>query len=292
MFRGTVSENQESMRPPVCSYHNKAMYKDRKILPFMSEAQCWQREIKMRTHRYLTVHAGSRIDRSIYVDANGRIGCASLGPLFFLVNDRRTPHADAESSRREISDNNLTDDGLHSIDFAAFTYLRSFGDEAGYVRKLLLGKRSYQAHLRRLNISFDPHFGKKLAPVFRRQLCGARSGRLPTNDFDRALIHSSRRYASECYPNCDSASHMIVYTKMVLRAQNARTATLNELWWREFADGVPRDQLSIMYCLGIVRRRLGLRWLSLNNVSNSKHQWLVKLYRRKAYEAPSTKEAL
>ena len=53
--------------------------------------------------------------------------------------------------------------------------------------------------------------------------------------------------------------HIHIYIgKVLLRAMNPRTCVFNELWWSEFADGAPRDQLSFGFSLNTGELCLGI----------------------------------
>ena len=48
------------------------------------------------------------------------------------------------------------------------------------------------------------------------------------------------------------------YGKVLVRAHGERTSYFNEVWWREFAGGVPRDQLSLAWSIGKARSEVNL----------------------------------
>jgi len=39
------------------------------------------------------------------------------------------------------------------------------------------------------------------------------------------------------------------YGKIVIRANNTRSAAFNDCWWREFSGGIARDQVSLYFCM-------------------------------------------
>ncbi|KAJ1456604.1 hypothetical protein M885DRAFT_517439 [Pelagophyceae sp. CCMP2097] len=53
------------------------------------------------------------------------------------------------------------------------------------------------------------------------------------------------------------------YGKVLVRAHTTRTCKFSEVWWHEFANGVPRDQLSLLWAAGAAKRH-GFVRASLN----------------------------
>ena len=63
--------------------------------------------------------------------------------------------------------------------------------------------------------------------------------------------------------NGDADWGSTMYGKVLVRRHNEKTTLFNELWWREFTSGAPRDQLSMRWCVREAERRLGLEYLRL-----------------------------
>ena len=51
---------------------------------------------------------------------------------------------------------------------------------------------------------------------------------------------------------------------------NPRTCMFNELWWSEFADGAPRDQLSLAFSLNTAARQVNFTTVVLTERKGDK----------------------
>mmetsp|Transcript_4199 Transcript_4199/g.11863 ORF Transcript_4199/g.11863 Transcript_4199/m.11863 type:complete len:119 (+) Transcript_4199:2-358(+) len=60
----------------------------------------------------------------------------------------------------------------------------------------------------------------------------------------------------------------VVYGKALVRRNNERTRQLGECWWSEFTRGMPRDQVSLHYCLLASHQSAGLDFRFLNGPGN------------------------
>ena len=65
------------------------------------------------------------------------------------------------------------------------------------------------------------------------------------------------------YRGLSPEENQTLYGKVMVRWHTERSARFNELWWREYVGGVPRDQLSMRYCMREATRQAGLVTASL-----------------------------
>lgn len=56
----------------------------------------------------------------------------------------------------------------------------------------------------------------------------------------------------------------IGYGKVIVRGRSSRTRHFNSIWWREFCDGVPRDQISYKFAMRTAEVEVGLQTELLN----------------------------
>ena len=52
-------------------------------------------------------------------------------------------------------------------------------------------------------------------------------------------------------------SRPVCSVQVLIRAHNNRTRLFDQMWWREYAGGLPRDQLSSGFCVREAARRVG-----------------------------------
>lgn len=125
------------------------------------------------------------------------------------------------------------DDASDKADFAAFVFDRSAVDEGKYVKKYLVRR----FHLRR------PEHVAGLGAKLQVQM--------------------------ERYKHLNRT----IYGKVLVRSHNMRTCLFNELWWREFTRGLPRDQLSLLWATERAGQLGGFRFTPLNRGKGKRLCW-------------------
>lgn len=94
-------------------------------------------------------------------------------------------------------------------DLGAYDFPRSLDEEAAWIRRYLILK--------------NPKFNTTFA--------------------QQRLNHTLRRQVARYKAHGDHMWNRTMYGKVILRWHSIRTMYFGELWWREYAHGVPRDQL-------------------------------------------------
>ncbi|KAL1499395.1 hypothetical protein AB1Y20_011601 [Prymnesium parvum] len=118
---------------------------------------------------------------------------------------------------------------LNSTDLAAYDFGRDLAGEAAWVRRYLL----------------------------------SRTVRFRSAEARAWLNHSLEQQVARYRRHGDHLWNRTMYGKVLLRRHNACMRTFGDLWWQEYTNGVPRDQLSLRYCTREANRRCGLRFTSL-----------------------------
>jgi len=229
-------------------------------LPFYSVAQCLSRHVKIRPESYL--RAIGKYDASLYIDANTRMGCR--------------PH-------RLLFEEHLLQSGA---DMAAFSFRRSIVDEAVWVRMWAIDRKSYRNLLTARNISHATTSRTWVATQFREAIVNVtlgssfRPATVFSTAFEQRVAEQVVKYATveDIQPNSST-----IYGKYILRRHGYRSERFNELWWREFSAGVPRDQLSILYCSREAARDVGFRLKRLDKRLINQYFFPLGRFRRYRY---------